>query len=155
MFLIRTRRRNYKTATKLHVFYGMCGTDFRILSPRSVEANILQHLSKQVVAGSKPTWSTYFTTLRQPIWPEVRDSRAQRLCDCDTNRKNWRQTKLFGRVLASTEHVFGRSKYPRRYNQNEEWRKSLEWLLPRGKNYRSLGSEIENILMFYYFGFLH
>jgi len=66
-------------------------------------------------------------------------------------QKNWRQTKQFGSVLTSTEHVFGKSKYPRRYTQNEEWRKSLEWLLPRGKKYRSF----ENILMFYYFGFLH
>jgi len=69
------------------MFCGMCATEFRMLSPKSVEANILQHLSEQVLAGSKPTWSIYFTNLRQPIWPDVRDSRAQMLCDCDTNRK--------------------------------------------------------------------
>jgi hypothetical protein len=59
--------------------------------------------------------------LRQPIWPEVRDSPAQRLCDCETNRKTGgKQNSLKEQVLALMEHVFEKSKYLRRYNKNEK-----------------------------------
>jgi hypothetical protein len=131
------------------MFYGMCGTDFRMLSPKSVEANICNTfrnrswlVRNQHEAFTSHPWESQYGPRCGILEPKGHGNVRQ------TEKLEANKTVLEDQVLVSMEQVFEKSKYPRSSNQNEECRKSLQWLLPRGENYRFQGEILKTCWYF-------